>query len=127
MPRAPRVGDRRSKSTLTRQVAERIFAITNDLEEVIDFMARVMRGQPVPVRPDDVDPSAVDVFPQIPSLDQRIDAAEWLAERAIGKAPQTIELVDEVTGPKLDLSKMTTEDILHFKRTLLVASGAPVQ
>lgn len=122
MPSTPARGRR---SHLTRAVAERIFLETGDLEEVITFMARVMRGLPMPTDLGEGD-DTIPLPAQIPTLDQRIGAAEWLAERAIGKAPQTIELEGPAEAVELDVRKLSTEELIQF-RDMLARTSTTVQ
>jgi hypothetical protein len=55
-----------------------------------------------------------------PTLDQRIDAAAWLADRGWGKAKETIELTGEASpAQRLELLKRLSEDERAQLRGLL--------
>jgi hypothetical protein len=63
--------------------------ITNNGQELVAFFASVMRGEPI-VRPGHA--------PQLPRLEVRVQAAEWLADRGFGKARELIEVTGEVAS-----------------------------
>jgi hypothetical protein len=55
-----------------------------------------------------------------PTLDQRIDAAAWLADRGWGKAKETIELTGEATpAQRLELLRRLSESEREQLRGLL--------
>ena len=58
---------------------------TNDGREVADFMLQVFRGEKI--KRSVADLGEVELSP---SLEERIDAAKWLADRGFGKPTQTL-------------------------------------
>jgi hypothetical protein len=61
-----------------------------------------------------------------PTLDQRIDAAAWLADRGWGKAKETIELTGEATpAQRLELLRRLSEDEREQLRGLLQRALTP--
>ena len=58
-------------------LAARVRRITDDGQALLDFYVAVLRGQPIPVTGRRA--------PLVPTLDQRMHAANWLADRGWGK------------------------------------------
>jgi len=82
---------------------------TSDLTEVAEFMLATMRGRPVIGEGEEMS------IHHIPAMRDRLDAAKWLADRAIGKTPDVVAL--EAThhgedGPRL--KEMTSAALLKL-------------
>jgi hypothetical protein len=93
----------RGVSLLT--LAARVRRITDDGQALLDFYVAVLRGQPIPV------PGRR--APLVPTLDQRMHAANWLADRGWGKSPETIELTGKVSSKEARralLSRLSDEE-----------------
>jgi hypothetical protein len=76
---------------------------TRNGEELLEFFAGVMRGEPMK-RPQGL-------RPQWPSPELRLHAAEWLADRGWGRAKEIIELRDDVTHDRARaFTRLSEED-----------------
>lgn len=61
---------------------------TKDGQELVALMLKIMRGTLTATRPDaDGNPYEAE-----PSIKERIQAIEWLADRGFGKSPMSLEL-----------------------------------
>ena len=92
--------------------------------EIASFYLEVMRGNPIRMPGRTIKKGKngrkVSVLYIRPTLDQRIDAAAWLADRGWGKAKETIELTGEASpAQRLELLKRLSEDERAQLRGLL--------
>jgi hypothetical protein len=81
--------------------------------ELIEFHFSVMRGQAIS-RPGSPKPHR-------PSLDQRLQAAEWLASRGWGRAREVVEMIGETSTPaqRLELLRRLSDGERATLRSLL--------
>ena len=86
--------------------------------ELVAFFFAVLRGKPIS-RPGSPKPHR-------PTLDQRIAAAQWLADRGWGKAKELVELTSETTTPaqRLALLRRLSDDERAQLRALLAKALA---
>jgi hypothetical protein len=108
-----------------RSFAAHIRAQTGWGREIAAFYLAIMRGEPIKM-PEKVIKRGRNGKKRIavqyirPTLDQRIDAAAWLADRGWGKAKETIELTGEATpAQRLELLRRLSEDERTQLRSLL--------
>lgn len=66
-------------------LAERVRALTGEGEEIIRLMLSVLRGEPLNGKRS--------------RLQDRMEAARWLADRGWGRAPQPLEHSGEIAQP----------------------------
>jgi hypothetical protein len=97
--------------------------------EAYVFAAQVMRGQvsaparkPVPGE----DAASVALIPLVgPTIRERLDAAQWLAEQRNGRAPAStsIELAAtvEIPGARVDPAKLSDQELEVFEALALKA------
>ena len=99
---------------------------TNDGQELIDFMLKLLRGETIGTKMIDGETSLPVVH--TPSLSDRIGAAGWLADRGFGKPVQSVELADvSADGSKLvlpDIDSMDTDKLKQIEGILDSISGA---
>jgi hypothetical protein len=105
-------------------LAARIRRASGEGQELLDFYFAILRGQPILVPGRRV--------PVIPTLDHRMHAANWLADRGWGKARETIELPDEVPPREARLallSQLSSEERAALRAILqrAVDRGAGAQ
>ncbi|HJY45278.1 MAG TPA: hypothetical protein VJ301_11700 [Propionibacteriaceae bacterium] len=80
--------------------------------ELAGFFFRIMRGEAIPLKNRRM--------PHVPTLDQRINAAAWLADRGWGKAKETIELTGEASPQeRVEILRRLSEDERAQLRALL--------
>lgn len=102
-------------------VINMIRAITCDGEELVAQAVHVLRG----------DVSAIAYtkdgtpYEAKPSLADRAEARRWLADRLLGKAPETVKYTEETKAPELNYDALSEEELLALRKLLLKA--APVQ
>jgi len=85
--------------------------------ELAAFFFAVMRGQSIPLRDR--------ARSQVPNLEQRMAAAQWLADRGWGKAKETIELSGEASPEeRLALLRRLSEDERETVRAILMRAMA---
>ena len=88
--------------------------------ELANFFFRILRGEPIPLKGR--------TRSHVPTLDQRIAAAQWLADRGWGKAKETIELTGEATtAQRLEILRRLTDEERDQLRTLLARALEPIQ
>jgi hypothetical protein len=94
-------------------------------KEIAAFYLAIMRGEPIKmpakvIRRGPRGKKTIGVQYIRPTLDQRIDAAAWLADRGWGKAKETIELTGEATpAQRLELLRRLSDDEREQLRGLL--------
>jgi hypothetical protein len=98
-------------------------ASTNNGHELVAFFVSVMRGEPI-VRPGHA--------PQLPRLEVRVQAAEWLADRGFGRARELVEVIgdaasraDKERANVRALARLSDEDRATLRAILTRAFGAP--
>jgi hypothetical protein len=80
--------------------------------ELATFHFRILRGERIQLRDRE--------RPHTPTLQQRMDAAAWLANRGWGLAKETIELTSEATpAQRLELLKRLSDSERDLLRSLL--------
>ena len=84
------VGVRGNRKGRAKGVVGYIKSLTHDGEEMIDLMVKVMRGEPMP-RVMKLPSGEEMTVEQTPTTETRMEAAEWLTDRAFGKPAQKIE------------------------------------
>jgi hypothetical protein len=108
-----------------RSFAARIRQETGYGREIAAFYLAIMRGEPIKmphkvVRRGRYGKKTIQALYVRPTLDQRIDAAAWLADRGWGKAKETIELTGEATpAQRLELLRRLSDDEREQLRGLL--------
>jgi hypothetical protein len=89
------------------RLSQYIRAQTNEGEELVDFMVRVMRGE------------HVEGLGRKPRMRERLLAIEWLALRAYGRPQEHIELDDKSLGTREErlmvIAAMSDEDRAQLK------------
>lgn len=81
------LGKRKSLEALVRRE-------THNGADITRFMARVLRGEPYEYPTLPPGPHRGVAF--LPSPQERLEAARWLADRAFGRAPQVVEATVDV-------------------------------
>ena len=89
-------------------VAELVRAQTKDGRDIIAFMVAVMQGRAYDYP--DLPPGPHRGVAFVPSPDERLQAAQWLADRAFGKAPQVVEATIDSTSTQVDVLAITLAD-----------------
>jgi hypothetical protein len=108
-----------------RSFAVRIRQETGYGREIAAFYLAIMRGEPIKmphkvIRRGRYGKKTIQALYVRPTLDQRIDAAAWLADRGWGKAKETIELTGEATpAQRLELLRRLSDDEREQLRSLL--------
>jgi DNA-binding MarR family transcriptional regulator len=107
-----------------RSLAAQIRQQTGNGSEIAALYLLVMRGEPIRMPGKRIKRSKngriITSTYVRPTLDQRIDAAAWLADRGWGKAKETIELTGEASpAQRLELLKRLSEDERAQLRGLL--------
>jgi hypothetical protein len=114
-----------------RSFATHIRQQTGYGKEIAAFYLAIMRGEPIKmphkvVRRGKYGKKMIQALYVRPTLDQRIDAAAWLADRGWGKAKETIELTGEATpAQRLELLRRLSEDERAQLRGLLQRALTP--
>jgi hypothetical protein len=87
--------------------------------ELVEFFVRVLRGDALPARSGR--------RRHYPSLNQRIEAAMWVADRGWGRAREVIELAGESTPEERlrILQRMSEDDRAALRAILLLAMETP--
>lgn len=98
-----------------------------DVDELVDFLTRIMRGYPLE-SPDGSPPC-------YPRAVDRLAAARELSDRGWGKPPQSVELSGPAGGPialtaspARDYSRLTDEELTQLEALLAkceISEGAP--
>lgn len=93
-----------------RSVAKLVMDRTSNLQEVVEFVLDVFRGGGI----------AVGQIKLVPTFEQRRWAAEWLADRAIGKPVQAMDLniTDDSDASRMDFSKISDDDLRTVVRAV---------
>lgn len=104
--------------TVKRSVQQLILDATGQGAELVDFMVRAARGEmTAPPGPEADEGAVVRLEPK-----DRLAAVKWLADRALGKAPETVQItVDRPAAVNWDLVPL--EDRLTMERLLLKAAS----
>jgi hypothetical protein len=107
-----------------RSLASQIRQQTGNGSEIAALYLLVMRGEPIKMPGKRIKRSkngrVITSTYVRPTLDQRIDAAAWLADRGWGKAKETIELTGEASpAQRHELLKRLSEDERAQLRGLL--------
>jgi hypothetical protein len=99
--------------------AAQIRRATGNGQQLISFFKDVLEGNPI---------SRPGRKPLIPDLDQRIEAARWLADRGWGRAKEFLEISGETTtaAQRLELLKRLSDDERGQLRALLEKTLRPV-
>jgi hypothetical protein len=85
---------------------------TNGGSELIDWHLRIVRGDTIPL--------TGRARGQVPTFDQRLIAAAWLANRGWGKSREVVELVGEPTAAqRLELLRRLSDEDRNQLRMLL--------
>ena len=95
-----------------RGLASYVREQTLDGEELVDFMLSVMRGEKVGGLK--------------PTMNNRMEATTWLADRGFGKSLQQsrVEVDDNRGGMREELSAMTLAQVLQIREDLVEARDA---
>jgi hypothetical protein len=108
-------GNPRGGAVTLLHLATRVRQATDDGQSLLDFYLAVLRGEPIPV------PGRRS--PHLPTLDQRMAAASWLADRGWGRAKEVVELVEESsTEHRLAVLRQLSDDERTTLRTILTAA-----
>ena len=101
---------RMARSRDFRSVAKLVMDRTSNLQEVVEFVLDVFRGGGI----------AVGQIKLVPTFEQRRWAAEWLADRAIGKPVQAMDLniTDDSDANRMDFSKISDDDLRTVVRAV---------
>jgi hypothetical protein len=107
-----------------RSLASQIRAQTGNGSEIAALYLEIMRGNPVRMPGRTIKKGKngrkISVLYVRPTLDQRIDAAAWLADRGWGKAKETIELTGEASpAQRLELLRRLSDEDRAQLRGLL--------
>ena len=98
---------------LAREIQQR----TDDGRELVEFALKVFKGEPVTEGG------------QVPKLELRWQALEWLSDRGFGKPVQSVDLNVSEGGPShMDLRNASPEELAVLERFALAQiaeSGAP--
>jgi hypothetical protein len=117
--RPGQTGNPRGGAVLLLSLAARIRRASGDGQELLDFHLAVMRGEPIPVPGRRV--------PLVPTFDNRMHAAAWLADRGWGKAKELVELTGDATTTveqRLAILRRLSEDERAQLRALLAKALA---
>ncbi len=100
--------------------AAQIRRATGNGQQLISFFKDVLEGNPI---------TRHGRKPLIPDLDQRIEAARWLADRGWGRAKEFLEITGETTSAaqRLELLRRLSDDERVQLRGLLEKTLRPVQ
>src|SRR5262245_59125600 len=112
-------GNRANPGGRTRGVASLVRSQTSDGRDIVAFMVRVMQGRPYAYP--ELPPGPHKGIPFVPSPEERLSAAQWLADRAWGKAPQVVEAtIDSIVAhTELLSATLAEEDVDRLTRALL--------
>jgi hypothetical protein len=107
-----------------RSLASQIRAQTGNGSEIAQFYLKILRGEPVRFPEKRItrrkNGRKITSMYVRPTLDQRIDAAAWLADRGWGKAKETIELTGEASpAQRLELLRRLSDEDRAQLRGLL--------
>jgi len=97
-------------------------------EHAVAILWRLAQGYELPTRDaqgrEVVDAEGRVSLARVPSLELQAACAKWLIERAFGRAVQNVAVRDS-RGPGVDLSKLTTEQVMQFRELFraLLPSG----
>ncbi len=95
-----------------KSMAEQIRKKTNNGELLIAFAFKILNGE----KPQNAHKD--------PTLEQRIDAMKWLADRGFGKSAQLVHLeIEDNRFPEIDFSKLSGNELSEFERLIDVAIG----
>ena len=110
-----------------KSLAEVVRRQTKDGAEIVQFMVAVMRGQEYEYPGLPPGPHKGVAF--LPTPQERLEAAQWLADRAFGKAPQVVEAsVDlDATVAQVDgvFAHVTEADVSRLVDALLGTGERP--
>lgn len=89
-------------------VAAMVQAQTRGGRDIIEFMVRVLQGHAYEYPDLPAGPHRGVAF--VPSPDERLAAAQWLADRAFGKAPTVVEATVDSTVTHVDALRAHMEE-----------------
>ncbi len=99
-----------------------IHALTGGGEEMILFALQMMRGELTATYQKE-DGTQYTVPLEIGAKDREW-AADYLSNRMWGKSPETVNVKTEQTGPKIDYSKLSVEELQTLRGLMLKAKEA---
>ena len=113
--RSPNPGGR-VPASLVRAITA---AVGDHGELAVDILWRIAQGREIPVRDaqgrEVVDAEGRVSLARVPSLELQAGVAKWLLERAFGKAQANVVVSAGDSLPRLDLSKLTREQLIQFR------------
>jgi hypothetical protein len=87
-------------------------------EKAIELLWRMAQGYPMPVGGVELPPGAIDLE-RVPSLELQRRCLVWLAERAFGKAPERVEVLEPVR-PTHDLSRLSDTQLEKLREAVVM-------